>query len=132
MRENMAEEAEAKLRQANQERAEAWAIEQEAAAKLTVLRAQTRMEALLAKNIKDIADRSALSVLDRIKEASDSLMDWADLIGKDLTDMLKKEASEQIDRKVAEIQALEEAADEEGRAAELLELTARYQKDLAA
>lgn len=130
--ESMQQEADTLGRKATKVQEETWAIEQEAATKTAVLRAQARMEAQLAKHIRDIAERSALSILDRIKEASDSLMDWAGLISDDMTGMLRKEAAEQIERKVAEIKAIEEALDEEDRATELIELTARYQKDLAA
>lgn len=129
---SMRREAEALERKAAEIRAEGWAIEQEMRTQVTVMQAQAQMENQLAKHIRDIAERSALSVLDRIKEASDSLMDWAGLIGNDLSDMLRKEAAEQTERKVAEIQAIEEAMDEEDRATELLELTSRYKTDLAA
>lgn len=129
---SMSREAEAMERKAIEIRAEAWAIEQEAQTRLTVLRAQARMESELAKHITDIAERSALSVLDRIKEASDSLMDWAGLIGEDMTGLLKQEAADHVERTVAEIRAIEEALGEEDRATELLELTARYQKYMAA
>lgn len=129
---SMNEEAQELQRKAAQLQSEAWAIEQETQTRVSVLKSQARMEASLAKHIKDIAERSALSVLDRIKEASDSLMNYAELIGGDLTGMLKQEAAQQVERTAAEIGAIEEAMDEEGRAAELLELTARYQKDLAA
>ena len=128
----MQEEAAEIERQAAQLRSEAWAIEQEAETKLRVLRAQARMEEELAKQIKDIAERSALSVLDRIKEASDSMMDWAGLMGSDLSDMLKQEAAEQVARKVSDIEAVEEAMEEEARALELIELTARYKDSDAA
>lgn len=119
-------------RQAAQVRAEAWAIEQETETKLKVLRAQARMEAELANRITEIAERSALAVLDRIKEASDSMMDWAGLMGNDMSDMLKKEAAEQVARKVADIEAVEEAMEDEARALELIELTSRYKRNPAA
>ncbi len=128
----MHREAEAMDRQAAQLRADAWAIEQESETRIRVLQAQARMEGELAKRITEIAERSALAVLDRIKEASDSMMDWAGLMGGDLSDMLKKEAAEQVARKVADIEAVEEAMEDEARALELIELSARYKNGNAA
>lgn len=128
---SMQREAEAIERQAAKVYAEAWAIEQKTQTRATVLQAQARMETKLAQHITEIAERSALSILDRIKEASDSLMGYAGLIGKDLSDMMKKEAAEQVARKVKDIEAVEEALGDEARAIELLELTAQYKKDKA-
>lgn len=119
-------------RQAEEVRAQAWAIEREAESQASVLRKQAKMEADLANRIRDIAERSALLVLDRIKEASDSMMDWAGLMGGDLSEMLKKEAAEQVSRKVADIQAVHEAMEDEARAVELLELASRYRDQSAA
>ncbi len=129
---SMRREAERLERQAAQIHSETWAIEQEAQTRATVLKSQARMEGELGNRIKEIAERSALSILDRIKEASDSLMDWAGLIGEDMSRMLKQEAAEQVARKVADIEAVEEALEDEARAVELLELTESYKQDLAA
>ena len=111
---------------------EAWAVERETETRVAVLKAQARMEMELAEHIKNIAERSALSVLDRIREASDSLMDWAGAIGGDLKQMMQKEAEAQAERQVAEIKAIDEALEEESRAVELLELTGRYNRNQAA
>lgn len=129
---SMRREAEEIERKAAQIQSEAWAIEQESQTRLTVLQAQARLENELAKRIIDIAERSALSVLDRIKEASDSMMDWAGLMGNDLSDMMKEEAAQQVSRKVSDIEAVEEAMQDEARALELLELTSRYNHEKAA
>ncbi len=119
-------------RRSSELRYETWSMEREAETRANVLKAQARMELKLAERIKEIADRSALSVLDRIKESSDSMMDWATNVGGDLTTMMRREASAQVERQVAEIHAIEEAMEEEARAVELLELTSRYRHDKAA
>lgn len=124
-------EAEAVERRAAELRAQAWAIDREAETRVSVLRKQAKLENDLADRIRDIAERSALSVLDRIKEASDSMMDWAGVIGDDLSGMLRQEAAEQVSRKVADIQAVHEAMEDEARAVELLGLATRY-RDRAA
>lgn len=124
----MLREADELRRKAVQVQAEAWAIEQEALTRAKVLQDQAQMEGQLADRIREIAERSALAVLDRIKEASDSMMDWAGLMGEDLSELLKKEAGEQVSRKIADIQAVEEAMEDEARALELLELAAQYKK----
>ena len=111
--------------------AETWAIEQETETRVSVLQKQAKMESQLADRIRDIAERSALSILDRIKEASDSMMDWAEVIGEDLTSLMKQEAAEQVSRKVADIQAAQEAMEDESRAVELLQLATRYREQAA-
>ncbi len=107
-------------------RSEALVIEKETEDRVKVLMAQARIEGDVAKHIKQVAERNALSILDRVKEASDSLMDWAGLVSGDMTDMLRKEASEEVERRVAEIQSIEEALGEEERAVELLQLASLY------
>lgn len=124
-------EAEAIDRQAAEIKAGTWAIEQETETRVTVLQKQAKMESQLADRIRDIAERSALSILDRIKEASDSMMDWAEVIGDDLTGLMKQEAAEQVSRKVADIQAAQEAMEDESRAVELLQLATRYRDQAA-
>jgi predicted DNA-binding ribbon-helix-helix protein len=113
-------------------KSQAWAIDHEAEMRVAVIRRHARLENELAHRIREIADRSALSILDRIKEASDSLMNFASLIGEDMSEMMKKEASEQVARKIADIEATEEAMADESRAGELLELASQYRKGSAA
>ncbi len=111
---------------------ETWSVEQEAEARVATLKAQARMELEIAGHIKDAAERSALSVLDRMREASDSLMKWAGAVGDDMSEMMKREAEEQAERQVAELRAIDAALEDEARAIELLRLTGRYTSGPAA
>jgi lipoate synthase len=106
--------------------AETWAIERETEVRLGLIRKQVEMEKELAVQIREIAERSALSVLDRIKEASDSMLDWAGLMADDMSGMMKQEASEQVARKASDIRAIEDAIEDEERTIEMLGLAARY------
>ena len=59
-------------------------------------------------------------------------MNWAGLIGKDLAELMKQEAADQVARKVSDIEAVEEALEDEARARELLEMTSRFKAKKAA
>lgn len=111
--------------------AEAWAIEREAEVRLDLVKKQVAMENMLSARIRDIAERSALSVLDRIKEASDSMLDWAGDMADDMSEMMKQEASEQAERKASDIHAIDEAIEDEKRTIEMLGLAARYKNRAA-
>jgi hypothetical protein len=111
--------------------AEARAIEVEAQMRVRVLLKQAELERKLGERIRAIADRNALAVLDRIKEASDSMMNWAEETATDLGMMMKEEAAGQVARKVNDINAVRDAMEDEERAAELLALAGKLQSRAA-
>ena len=107
------------------------AIEAEAQLNARLLLKQAEMERRIADRIRNIAERNALAVLDRIKEASDSMMDWAGKTATDLSMLMKEEAAGQVARKVSDINAVRDALEDEDRTAELLDLAGRLRSEAA-
>jgi hypothetical protein len=107
------------------------AIEAEAQLKVRLLLRQAELERKLGERIRSIADRNALSILDRIKEASDSMMDWANQTANDLGMLMKEEAAGQVARKVNDINTIRDAMEDEERAAELIDLAGKLRTNAA-
>jgi hypothetical protein len=110
---------------------EARQIDAEMKAELAVITRQARLEQRLADKIRDIADQQALLVLDKMREASDSIMSWTGKVGDDLGSLMKQEAAEQVVRKVNDIDAVRQAMKDEERAVELLNLAQKLREEAA-
>jgi len=110
---------------------EARSIEAEAAGRAEVMLKQAELERRLADRIREIAEANALAILDKVRDASESMMGWAEDVAGDLGAMMKQEAAGEVARKMGDINAVRDAMDDETRAGELLDLAAEMRKNAA-
>lgn len=110
---------------------EARSIEAEAVGRAEVMLKHAKLERDLAETIKNIAEANALAVLDKVRDASDSMIGWAQEVASDLGSMMKEEAANEAARKMGDINAARDAMEDETRAGELLKLASELKQQAA-
>jgi hypothetical protein len=112
-------------------RLEAQSIKSDAQAQANFLARQAKIERDLAERIKEEAERQALSILDRVKDSTDTMINWVGTVAEDTANMMREDAAREVFKKMEDIEAARSAIADEERAEEILDLAARLRRQAA-